>query len=80
MVAYYYGKEDGINGDFNLSYRQLRIIDDALCTFKQDLMHWTDDRYSDSIREHSWKEVYAIEELQRKIEHYANVLFQDNEE
>lgn len=80
MVAYYYGIEDEINGDFNLSYRQLRIIDDALCRFKQDLMHYTDDRYSDSIRKDSWKEVYAIEELQRKIEYYANVLLEDNEE
>lgn len=74
MVAYYYGKEDGINGDFNLSRKQLRIIEEALEKHLNDERYYLEDRHSEFVRKHATESTQEILDLIEKIEHYIRAV------
>ena len=74
MTAYYYGKENGINGDFNLSRRQLIIIEEALEKHLSDERYYLEDRHSEYVRKHATESTQQILELIEKIEHYIRAV------
>jgi len=74
MTAYYYGKENGINGDFNLSRRQLIIIEEALEKHLSDERYYLEDRHSEYVRKHATESTQQILDLIEKIEHYIRAV------
>lgn len=74
MVAYYYGKENGINGDFNFSRKQLFIIEEALEKHLNDERYYLEPRHSEYVRKHATKDVQTIQELIEKVEHYIRAV------
>ena len=74
MTAYYYGREDGINGDFNLSRRQLIIIEEALEKHLSDERYYLEDRHSEFVRKHATESTQQILDLIEKIEHYIRAV------
>ena len=74
MTAYYYGREDGINGDFNLSIRQLMIIEEALEKHLSDERYYLEDRHSEFVRKHATESTQQILDLIEKIEHYIRAV------
>lgn len=74
MVAYYYGKEDGINGDFNFSRKQLFIIEEALEKHLSDERYYLDERHSEWVRKYATQDVQKILDLMEKVEHYIRAV------